>query len=128
VQAKGGHALNASALLMPMLTLISPTDPRFCSTLRAMAPQHMHWRHIGANLRGMPSIQVKDVPEDVHATLRRRAAVAGQSLQEYLLTRLIEDAHTPTLDELLDRASGRAGGRAGFKAAVRAVRADRDTR
>ena len=49
-------------------------------------------------------------------------------MQEYLLTRLIEDAHTPTLDELLDRASGRAGGRAGFEAAVRAVRADRDTR
>ncbi len=76
----------------------------------------------------MPSIQVKDVPEDVHATLRRRAAVAGQSLQEYLLARLVEDAHTPTLDELLDRAGGRAGGRVGFKAAAAAVRADREGR
>lgn len=76
----------------------------------------------------MPSIQVKDVPEDVHATLRRRAAVAGQSLQEYLLARLVADAHMPTLDELLERAGGRAGGRAGFKAAVTAVRADRDAR
>lgn len=76
----------------------------------------------------MPSIQVKDVPEDVHATLRRRAAAAGQSLQEYLLAQLIEEAHTPTLDELLDRAEGRAGGRAGFKAAVEAVRAERDSR
>ena len=76
----------------------------------------------------MPSIQVKDVPEDVHATLRRRAAAAGQSLQEYLLAQLIEEAHTPTLDELLDRAGGRAGGRAGFKAAVKAIRAERDTR
>jgi antitoxin FitA len=76
----------------------------------------------------MPSIQVKDVPEDVHLTLRRRAAVAGQSLQEYLLNRLIDDARTPTLEELLDRASDRAGGRAGFNAAVEAVRADRDTR
>jgi antitoxin FitA len=83
-----------------------------------------YWRYI----RHMPSIQVKDVPEDVHLTLRRRAAVAGQSLQEYLLKRLIDDAHTPTLDELLDRASDRAGGRAGFKAAVEAVRADRATR
>jgi plasmid stability protein len=76
----------------------------------------------------MPSIQVKDVPEDVHATLRRRAAVAGQSLQEYLLARLVEEAHAPTLDELLDRAGGRAGGRAGFQAAASAVRADREAR
>lgn len=76
----------------------------------------------------MPSIQVKDVPDDVHGALRRRAAIAGQSLQEYLLARLIEDARTPTLDELLDRAGGRAGGKAGFRDSAEAVRADRDTR
>lgn len=76
----------------------------------------------------MPSIQVKDVPDDVHATLRRRAAIAGMSLQEYLRGRLVEDAHTPTLEEVLDRAGGRAGGRAPLTKAVRAVRADRGTR
>ncbi|HEY6474911.1 MAG TPA: hypothetical protein VIY26_18605 [Acidimicrobiales bacterium] len=76
----------------------------------------------------MPSIQVKDVPDDVHTTLRRRAAAAGQSLQEYLLALLVEEARSPTLDELLDRAGGRAGGRAGFEAAAQAVRADRDVR
>jgi len=76
----------------------------------------------------MPSIQVKEVPDDVHASLRRRAVAAGQSLQEYLLDRLTEDARTPTLDELLDRAGGRAGGRASFDAAAGAVRADRDSR
>lgn len=76
----------------------------------------------------MPSIQVKDVPDDVHATLRRRAAAAGMSLQEYLLGRLVEDAHTPTLEEVLDRAGGRAGGRASLRKAARAVRADRDAR
>jgi len=74
----------------------------------------------------MPSIQVKDVPDDVHATLRRRAAAAGMSLQEYLLGRLVEDAHVPTLEEVLDRAGGRAGGRASLRKAARAVRADRD--
>ncbi len=76
----------------------------------------------------MTSIQVKDVPDAVHATLRRRAAQAGMSLQEYLLGRLIDDAETPTLDEVLDRAGGRAGGRAPVKSAVRAVRAERDAR
>lgn len=74
------------------------------------------------------SIQIKDVPEDIHATLRRRAAAAGQSLQEYLLAQLTQDAQTPTLDEVLDRAGGRGGGRAGFTSAAKAVRVDRDTR
>lgn len=76
----------------------------------------------------MPSIQVKDVPADVHATLRRRAAASGQSLQEYLLARLVDDASMPTVDEVLERAGGWAGGRADLAAAVRAVRRDRDGR
>ena len=76
----------------------------------------------------MPSIQVKDVPEDVHATLRSRAAAAGMSLQEYLLARLMEDARTPTLDEVLDRAGGRAGGKATLRTAAKAVRRERDAR
>jgi hypothetical protein len=76
----------------------------------------------------MPSIQVKDVPDRVHATLRRRAAASGMSLQEYLLARLEEEAATPTLDEVLDRAGGRAGGRVPLAAAVKAVRAERDAR
>ena len=73
----------------------------------------------------MTSVQIKDVPAEVHATLRRRAAAAGQSLQEYLLERLTEDAHTPTLDEVLDRAGGRAGGSVTFKASVRTLRSER---
>ncbi len=84
----------------------------------------LFWRYCGP----VPSIQVKGVPEEVHATLRRRAAAAGMSLQEYLLARLTEDAATPTLDEVLDRAGGRAGGRAPLRAAVRAIRSERDAR
>ena len=76
----------------------------------------------------MPSIQIKDVPDEVHATLRRRAASAGMSLQEYLRSRLEHDAATPTLDEVLDRAGGRSGGHVPLDAAVAAVRADRDAR
>jgi len=73
----------------------------------------------------MPSVQIKDVPADVHAVLRQRAAAAGQSLQEYLLGRLVEDARRPTLDELRARAGGRAGGATRPRDAARFVRADR---
>jgi plasmid stability protein len=76
----------------------------------------------------MPSIQVKDVPEGVHAVLRRRAAAAGQSLQEYLLARLSEDAETPTIEELFERIDHHTGGRIGLDAATQAVRADRESR
>lgn len=76
----------------------------------------------------MPSIQVKDVPDEVHATLRKRAAAAGQSLQEYLLGRLVADANQPTLEEVLERAGHRAGGRVTARDAVKAVRADRSSR
>jgi antitoxin FitA len=73
----------------------------------------------------MASIQIKDVPEQTHAVLRRRAAMAHQSLQEYLRSRLIEEASAPTLDEVLDRAGGRAGGSVSFSAATEALSDDR---
>jgi len=73
----------------------------------------------------VPSVQIKDVPAEVHATLRRRAVAAGQSLQEYLLELLTEEAQAPTLDEVLDRAGGRAGGSVPFKATVVALRHER---
>lgn len=91
-------------------------------------PERMRWRRNGASIWPMPSIQIKDVPPDVHRVLRTRAAAAGQSLQEYLLARLSEDARTPTLDEVLDAAGQRTGGRFSFDDAVAAVRADRDSR
>lgn len=76
----------------------------------------------------MPSVQIKDVPEETHAVLRQRAAAAHQSLQEYLRSRLIDEASRPTVDEVLDRAGGRAGGSATFRASTEAVRDDRDRR
>ena len=36
VQAKGSTALDSSALLMPLIKFVSPTDPRWVSTLRAI--------------------------------------------------------------------------------------------
>lgn len=74
----------------------------------------------------MPSIQVKNVPDDVHAVLRRRAAAAGQSLQEYLRAELIAQARQPTVEEVFDRISQRTGGSLSLEEAVEAVREDRD--
>ncbi|MFN8108407.1 MAG: hypothetical protein U0Y82_00945 [Thermoleophilia bacterium] len=76
----------------------------------------------------MPSVQIKDVPPETHAVLRRRALAAHQSLQEYLRSRLIEEASTPTVEEIMERAGGRAGGSVSFAAAADAVREDRDRR
>jgi len=76
----------------------------------------------------VPSVQIKNVPPGVHRVLRRRAAAAGKSLQEYLLGLLEDQAARPTLDEVLDRAGGRAGGELRLGDAAKAVRADRDAR
>ncbi|CCK58077.1 FitA-like ribbon-helix-helix domain-containing protein [Mycobacterium canetti] len=40
----------------------------------------------------MATIQVRDLPEDVAETYRRRATAAGQSLQMYMRNKLIEGA------------------------------------
>ncbi len=56
------------------------------------------------------TLQVRDVPDDVHAALRARAALAGLSLSQYLLRTLTEVAERPTVAETLRAASGRTGG------------------
>ncbi len=76
----------------------------------------------------MPSVQIKNVPSDVHAVIRGRAAASGQSLQEYLLARLVDEASRPTLDEVLDRAGGRAGGSVPLAEVTALLRAERDAR
>lgn len=47
----------------------------------------------------MPNVQVRDLPGDVHEVLVRRAALAGQSLQQFLAAQLALIAVTPTIDE-----------------------------
>lgn len=76
----------------------------------------------------MATVQIKNVPSEVHRVLRCRAGQAGQSLQEYLLARLVEEAEQPTLEETLARVEERSGGRVSLGDAVRVVRSDRDAR
>lgn len=76
----------------------------------------------------MPSVQIKNVPEETHEVLRRRAAAAHQSLQEYLRAQLIEQAQQRSLEEVLADADAQSGGAATFADAAATVRADRDRR
>ncbi len=48
-------------------------------------------------------IQIRNVPEDLHRTLKARAANAGMSLSDYLLNEVRQVAARPTLDELVER-------------------------
>jgi plasmid stability protein len=66
----------------------------------------------------MPNVLVRDLPEDVHARLQRRAQAAGQSLQQFLTTELTRLATAPTIDDVVARISRRRGGRVGLDTAV----------
>lgn len=74
----------------------------------------------------MPNVQVRDVPEDVHRRLKSQAALAGQSLNDYLLARMRELARTPTVGELAARVSTRERYDGPSSAAV--IRENRDGR
>ncbi len=76
----------------------------------------------------MTNVQVRDVPEDVHATLVRRAEKAGQSLQQFLKAQLALIAATPTIDEILDRTEHRPTGRLSAKDAIAAIDEERARR
>lgn len=52
-------------------------------------------------------IQIRNVPDALHRTLKRRAADAGQTLSDYLLAELERLAERPTRNEMLARIHGR---------------------
>jgi antitoxin FitA len=79
-----------------------------------------------AIIPGMPNVQVREVPDDVHRRLKSQAALAGQSLNEFLLARLTEIASVPTVPELAQRIRERAPYTGPSSAAV--VREERDRR
>ena len=51
----------------------------------------------------MGNLQIKNVPEDLHAELRRRADVQRMTLRDHVLDLLRREARRPDLDEWLDR-------------------------
>lgn len=71
-------------------------------------------------------VQIKNVPDAVHRTLKARAAQAGMTLSEYLLRELSDAASRPTVDEVLARLEQRGPIDEPFDSAA-AVRAERES-
>ena len=75
----------------------------------------------------MKPLQIRSVPDDLHRTLKARAALAGMSLSEYALAELRRAAERPTRGEVLERIAARPATRLRRPAATE-VRATRDAR
>ena len=52
-------------------------------------------------------IQIRNVPDALHRSLKARAAMSGRSLTDYLLMEIKEIAERPTLAELRERLHSR---------------------
>jgi Phage integrase family len=76
----------------------------------------------------MPNVQIREVPEDVHNELVRRAELAGQSLQQYLSSQLAAMVATPTIDDVIARIEHRPKGRLSRTDAVSAIADERARR
>lgn len=66
-------------------------------------------------------IQVRDVPDQVHRTLKARAAALGMSLSDYLKRDLVEAAARPSPEELDERVSARGRSKLRAKTIVKAL-------
>lgn len=53
------------------------------------------------------TIQVRDVPDDVHQRLTIRASEERRSLSEMVRAEIVEIARRPTMSEMLDRLASR---------------------
>jgi antitoxin FitA len=72
-------------------------------------------------------IQVRNVPDAVHRTLKTRAAATGTSLSDYIKRELARAAEQATLEEIEERVQARGPSKVKTKtilAALREVRGD----
>jgi plasmid stability protein len=70
-------------------------------------------------------VQIRNVPEGLHRTMKVRAALEGISLSDYLLGIIRRAAERPTREELIQRITRRAPVRTRERPAA-AVRAERE--
>jgi plasmid stability protein len=71
------------------------------------------------------TVQIRNVPDALHRRLKSRAALAGMSLSDYLLSEIRQVAERPTLDELRARLHSRTETTPSV-AAADVLRAERD--
>lgn len=74
------------------------------------------------------NVLIRDLPDDVHAALQRRAERRGQSLQQYLVGELRRLAGQPTVEEVLEQIDQRRGGSVGLAQAGEDLREERARR
>lgn len=74
------------------------------------------------------NVLIRDLPDDVHAALQRRAERRGQSLQQYLAGELRRLAGQPTVEEVLGQIEQRRGGSVGLAQAAEDLREERARR
>ena len=70
-------------------------------------------------------VQIRNVPETLHRQLKARAAMAGMSLSDYLLSEIRQVAERPTVEEMRARLDSRPPVTLSVSSAD-AVRAERD--
>lgn len=71
-------------------------------------------------------IQIRNVPDDVHRTLKARAAAEGMSLSDYIKRDLVHAATRPTFEELDARVRARPRSELRPETTVDAIRELRD--
>jgi antitoxin FitA len=72
-------------------------------------------------------IQLRNVPDDIHRTLKRRAAEEGTTLSELLVREVTAVARRPSLGELMTRIRRRRPVRLS-ESSPEAVRSEREAR
>jgi antitoxin FitA len=83
-----------------------PSDPAAPPSPQPLSELVMHplWVYGG---RMAKTIQVRDVPDDVHQRLTARAAEERRSLSELIRNEIVQIAQRPTMSEMLARLSSR---------------------
>lgn len=74
-------------------------------------------------------IQLRNVPDALHRTMKARAAMAGMSLSDYLVQEIRRLAEKPTMEELRKRVASREPANLPLSGAdiIRQAREERET-
>ena len=103
------------------ISIVPQRDPRLGCLALALPQRCKH-------TVSMPSVLVRDVPDDVHTALQRKAQQRDQSLQQYLSAELRKLAARRSIDDVLDDVEAQRGGHVGFTTAVADLNEERSER